>query len=94
MTFLWLKGRRVDSVPLLRAYLRSLDGAELREACSALLKKYREGVLAKWFARQKESRKPDSALEGEGKPERGTLSAFGVLPRGPGGGVTLVGQAV
>lgn len=32
MTFLWLKGKRVDSVPLLRAYLRSLDGAELREA--------------------------------------------------------------
>ena len=67
MTFLWLKGRRVDSVPLLRAYLRSLDGAELREACSALLKKYREGVLAKWFARQKESRKPDSALEAKGQ---------------------------
>lgn len=67
MTFLWLKGRRVDSVPLLRAYLRSLDGAELREACSALLKKYREGVLTKWFARQKESRKPDSALEAKGQ---------------------------
>lgn len=79
MTFLWLKGKRVDSVSLLRAYLRSLDGAELREACSALLKKYREGVLAKWFARQKESRKPVSALETKGQGEKNQNEALYLL---------------
>ena len=98
MTFLWLKGKRVDSVPLLRAYLRSLDGAELREACSALLKKYREGVLDKWFARQKESRKPASALEIKGQGEKNQNEALYLLsdcsPEDLEGGASPFGQPV
>ncbi len=55
MTYLWLNGNRMDSIPLLRIYLKNCDEAARRSACSELLKKYKAGALVGWIARQEEA---------------------------------------
>lgn len=61
MTYLWLNGTRIDSIPLLRSYLKNCDKTDRASACFELLKKYKAGALAGWIARQVEAQ-PSSEL--------------------------------
>lgn len=67
MTFLWLNGTRMDSIPLLRSYLKKWDKTVRASACSELLKKYKAGALAGWIARQPEAQPSSQLLEAKNK---------------------------
>lgn len=64
MTYLWLNGNRMDSIPLLRSYLQNCDEASRTSACAELLKKYKAGVLAGWIARQAEAQPVSQLMRG------------------------------
>ena len=62
MTQLWLNGRRMDSIPLLRRFMSACQDEEtLLRILGELVRKYQAGRLAGWLIRQSEAQ-PQPAL--------------------------------
>lgn len=62
MTQLWLNGRRMDSIPLLRRFMSACQDEEtLLRILGELMRKYQAGRLAGWLIRQSEAQ-PQPAL--------------------------------
>lgn len=56
MTQLWLNGRRMDSIPLLRRFMSACQDEEtLLRILGELVRKYQAGRLAGWLIRQSEA---------------------------------------
>lgn len=66
MTQLWLDGRRMDSIPLLRRFMDECQEEQRsRRLLSELIKRYQSGSLSAWMTRQNEAR-PMSQLAQKG----------------------------
>ena len=61
MTQLWLDGRRMDSIPLLRRFYEDCTEEVRRNVLRELVRKYRSGLLSRWLTHQHEAR-PQSKL--------------------------------